>query len=273
MECVIHEAASDDDESEDEIEYVQTREGEAERDWREIERAAASGETLAPETRDALALGVMRAAARAARSQSPEESELVLRLWARRTATALRAFGVDDDGVVVSPSTKSPAPGRPGASFHWLNALAREFEWTPILLAMDNDARRAFITDGLRAARNATRAFTATLCGAETIPCRGARPSPRRSVASAPDADASDDALLTFVRHASEHDAEWTTERATSAIVRRFLDAAASRLETFRVRDRASPSVGATSRGHVRRRSRTSVHRDGDRRRASKRRE
>ena len=45
VECVIHEAASDDDESEDEIEYVQTREGEAERDWREIERAAASGET------------------------------------------------------------------------------------------------------------------------------------------------------------------------------------------------------------------------------------
>ena len=51
MECVIHEAASDDDESEDEIEYVQTREGEAERDWREIERAAASFKRRsAPET-------------------------------------------------------------------------------------------------------------------------------------------------------------------------------------------------------------------------------
>ena len=234
VECVIHEAASDDDESEDEIEYVQTREGEAERDWREIERAAASGETLAPETRDALALGVMRAAARAARSQSPEESELVLRLWARRTATALRAFGVDDDGVVrVAVDEVAGAGAGAGASFHWLNALAREFEWTPILLAMDNDARRAFITDGLRAARNATRAFTATLCGAGRFRAETLDRLLAEAVASAPDADASDDALLTFVRHASEHDAEWTTERATSAIVRRFLDAAASRLETF----------------------------------------
>ena len=182
----------------------------------------------------------MRAAARAARSQSPEESELVLRLWARRTATALRAFGVDDDGVprrrIAAACRGAGAGAGDRADFHWLNALAREFEWTPILLAMDNDARRAFITDGLRAARNATRAFTATLAARE-VPCRAPldRSSPK-PVASAPDADASDDALLTFVRHASEHDAEWTTERATSAIVRRFLDAAASRLEAARVR-------------------------------------
>ena len=186
MECVIHEAASDDDESEDEIEYVQTREGEAERDWREIERAAASGETLAPETRDALALGVMRAAARAARSQSPEESELVLRLWARRTATALRAFGVDDDGVVRVAATKAALALRRPAST--LNALAR-VRADAHFTAMDNDARRAFITDGLRAARNATRAFTATLRGRWTTAGDADR-SPK-AAASAPDADAS----------------------------------------------------------------------------------
>ena len=119
----------------------------------------------------------MRAAARAARSQSPEESELVLRLWARRTATALRAFGVDDDGV-VRVAVRGSAGAGAGASFHWLNALAREFEWTPILLAMDNDARRAFITDGLRA-RGTRRARSRRRCAARDD-------SARRSTVSSP---------------------------------------------------------------------------------------
>jgi len=238
VECVIHEASSDDEdefESEDEIEYVQTREGEAERDWRAIERAAASGETLAPETRDALALGVTRAAARAARSQSPGESELVLRLWARRTATALRAFGVDDDGVVrfaVDEVAASASAEAADVNFHWLNALARAFGWTPILLAMRDDARRVFIADGLRATTDASRAFTTTTCGAGRFRAETFRHLLDDAVAS-DDASHDDDALLTFARRASKCDAEWTNARENVESVRRFLDAVESRLETF----------------------------------------
>ena len=229
VECVIHEAESE-GESEDEVEYVETKVGEVQRDWRAIERDAERDRVLSPANQVALTTAIARTAAATAATQHPGESELVLRLWAQMTARALRAFRVDDETFAKCVVDELENSVDDDVTFHWLNAVARVLDWSSLLRAMDADRRKEFTVDALALAPSVNKAFAIALCGDDAMQTQTFVSLVDAVLEALPDDESAEDALLNFSRRARALNEAWIDNHAD--VVREFLDASGAKLET-----------------------------------------
>lgn len=168
--AVIREADSDGD-SEDDIEFVETTAGNVRREWNAIERDVKRGESLARGLRTAVVESIARAAAAMARAQIPDDSALLLRLWAQRTAHSLAVFNKDDSEVVACIVHEALEHAKDDMTFRWLDAIARVVGWRPLLLEMDDadkSRRLDFVTHAFLLDDDLNGAFTAIVCGEDS---------------------------------------------------------------------------------------------------------
>ena len=218
VECVIHEAES---ESEDEVEYVETVISDVRREWQTIERDVERISALSIENTSAMASALTRAAAATARTQHLGESELVLRLWAQMTVHALRAFKVKDDVIAKSVASEVGESVNDEMNFYWLNSIAREIGWMPILAAMNEDARKEFTIDALSLTPRENRAFSAAVCGDESFRGEIFASLLEATLSASADDTSAEDALVNFLRRVDDIDAHWIDRQAV--VVRSFL--------------------------------------------------
>jgi hypothetical protein len=229
VKCVIHEAESE-GESEDEVEYDETKVGEVQRDWKAFECDAESNPVLSPALQAAFTTAIARTAAATAATQHPGESDLVLRLWAQMTARALRAFHVDDETFAKCIVDEMENNVDDDVTFHWLNAVARVLDWSSLLRAMDADRRKEFTVDALALAPSVNKAFAIALCGDAAMQTQIFVSLVNAVLEASPDDESAEDALLNFSRRARALDEAWIDNHAD--VVREFLDASSAKRDT-----------------------------------------
>lgn len=228
VECVVHEAESDDEDGEAEIEYIELEVGDVTREWREIEKKMEQHDALSEKTRMTLATTVASAAASTAATQREEDAALALRLWATTTVRVLRLLGLDDDRV-------SELIVASDGSFYWLDAASHALGWETLLRSMPADARVQCTIDASSLPRSVTRRFMTALSASKDV-----RLSVFKSLAQSALSDAedfsNDAALAHFLRCAHQTDARWMEGAEEVKVTEEILRVVGENLDTFALR-------------------------------------
>lgn len=134
---------------------------------------------------------------------------------------ALRAFKVKDDVIAKSMANEVGESVSDEMNFYWLNAVAREIGWMPILTAMSEDARKDFTIDALSLTPSENKAFLAAVCGDESFRRDIFATLLETTLSSRADDTTAEDALVNFLRRVGDIDANWINRQAVA--VRSFL--------------------------------------------------
>ena len=228
VECVVHEAESDDEDGEADVEYIESEIGDVTREWREIEKKMEQHDTLSEKTRMTLATTVASAAASTAATQREEDATLALRLWATTTVHVLRLLRFDDDRVseIIVASDDS---------FYWLDAASHTLGWETLLRSMPADAKVQCTIDVSTLPRSVTRRFMTTLSASKDV-----RLSVFKSLAQSALSDAEDlsfdAALVHFLRCAHQTDARWMEGTEEVKVTEEILRVVGENLDAFALR-------------------------------------